>query len=346
MKQRKAFAVACTVLLAALLLLSACARTPEKTVVKVLIVPKFEVGEMSGDFPGEAQLFYERYCADCKEIAVPNATPTTHFYMDKESGVGILVTGAGKSAAGLSLVSLLSWDAYDFSDATVVSVGCGGANTGVCVPGDVVVVTSACDFELGHRTDSSELKGQDSKNTWFPDDSFIEYSCEHLNPELCEKVFNLIKDCPLRTTELTKSVLAKNFPNEIWAQRDPHVMKGTSVTGDSYWKGEAGSADAGFIAQYYECPDEYAITEMEDIAILNAAECFGMKDRVISLRVAVNMDTFLKGETPEKLWVVDEDYNEKVAEENSETLDIFEPGMQNLFDTGSIVIDALLEGTL
>jgi hypothetical protein len=29
--------------------------------VKVLILPKFEVGEMSGDFPGEAQYYYEEY---------------------------------------------------------------------------------------------------------------------------------------------------------------------------------------------------------------------------------------------------------------------------------------------
>ena len=33
----------------------------EKLPVWVLILPKFEVGEMAGDFPGEAQLFYEEY---------------------------------------------------------------------------------------------------------------------------------------------------------------------------------------------------------------------------------------------------------------------------------------------
>ncbi|MGN1069675.1 MAG: hypothetical protein ACI4P5_04640, partial [Candidatus Fimadaptatus sp.] len=27
--------------------------------IKVLILPKFEAGEMSGDFPGEAQYYYE-----------------------------------------------------------------------------------------------------------------------------------------------------------------------------------------------------------------------------------------------------------------------------------------------
>ena len=33
----------------------------EKIPVQVLIIPKFEVGENAGDFPGEAQYFYEGY---------------------------------------------------------------------------------------------------------------------------------------------------------------------------------------------------------------------------------------------------------------------------------------------
>lgn len=58
------------------------------------------------------------------------------------------------------------------------------------------------------------------------------------------------------------------------------------------------------------------------------------------------MDTFLKGESPESVWLNNEDYNSKVTETNDETLDIFEPGMQNLFDVGKIVIDAILAGEL
>ncbi|MCR4855177.1 MAG: hypothetical protein K5908_03320 [Erysipelotrichaceae bacterium] len=43
----------------------ACGKKEEEPKVKVLIVPKFEIGEMSGDEAGEAQLFYEHYCAGC-----------------------------------------------------------------------------------------------------------------------------------------------------------------------------------------------------------------------------------------------------------------------------------------
>ena len=328
------------------LALFGCARATERTRIKVLIVPKFEIGEMSGDFPGEAQLFYEQYCAGCEEVAIPNTTPTAHFFVNEENGVALLVTGSGKTAASLSLASLLSWDAYDFHDAMIVSVGCGGGSTGSNVLGDVVVVTAACDAELGHRTDASEMANPNAGRTWFPDESYNEYSCERLNSVLCEKAYQLVKDCPLRTTETVRRVLAKSFPKEEWASRAPHVSKGTAVTGDCYWKGKLGHENAKHIVDYYKCPDAYAVTEMEEIAIINAAENFGLEDRIISLRAIVNMDTFLAGETPENVWLDGVDFSGDVVEESGETLDIFEPAMENLRDTGQIVSDAILAGEL
>ncbi len=127
---------------------------------------------MSGDDPGEAQLFYENYCAGCDQIDIPNSTPTSQFYYNDDTGVGVLVT-------------------------------------------------SACDYELGYRTDRSELEDAGSGRTWFPSDSFRDYSVEQLNAELYDKVFPMIKDCPLRTTETTRRVLASNYPEEEWAARDP-----------------------------------------------------------------------------------------------------------------------------
>ena len=344
--QRKTFLPFWVLMIALCLTLSACARPAEKVKVKVLIVPKFEIGEMSGDFPGEAQLFYEQYCAGCDEVAIPNSTPTSRFFMNEESGVGLLVTGEGKTAAGLSLASLLSWDTYDFSEATIVSVGCSGGSTGSFVLGDVVVVTSACDADLGHRTDDRELADPDTTLNWFPDETYYNYSHERLNPELCDRVYRLVKDCPLRTTETAQRVLANNFPGKEWASREPRVLKGTALSGDNFWKGETDHEIAEFIAQYYECPDPYAVTEMEEIAVMNAAECFGLEGRVVSLRVIVNMDTFLKGESPESLWLDDMNFDDAAEEETGETLDIFEPGMENLSDVGQIVIDAILAGEL
>ena len=334
-----------TVLLCAAVLLS-CSAEPEKTALKVIIISKFEVDEMTGDFPGEAQLFYEEYCAGCEEAEIPNMTPTGHFYVNKDNGVGLLVTGPGKTAAALSLMAVLSSDFYDYSDAYIVSVGCGGGSAEYCMLGDVILVTSVCDYDLGHHVDAHERKSDDSRVMWFPDKSYEEHGFKYLNKDLYEKVYQMIREVPLQTTEQSKEVLKDNFPDRDEPDLLPAVRKGTDLSGDNFWKGVYGHETANFISRYYDCPDPYMVTEMEEIAIANTADCFGMLDRLISLRVIVNMDVFLDGATPESTWGVHNSYNEKVEDNNDETLDIFEPAMHNLFDTGSAVINEILEGKL
>ena len=346
MKQNRPLFFIIFALLLCVALFSSCAAQPEKTALKVIIIPKFEVGEISGDFPGEAQLFYEHYCAGCQEIEIPHMPPTGHFYADEEKGVGILLTGAGKTAAGLSLMALLSSELYDYSDAYLVSVGCAGGSAAFCTLGDVIVVTAACDYDLGHHVDAHERARSNTQIMWFPDDDFADYEYKVLNEYLYEKAYEMIKDCPLRTTEMAKTVMAENFAARDEEEILPTVRKGTALSGDNYWKGIYGHVTANFIADYYGCSYPYMVTEMEEVAIANTADCFDMRSRIISLRVIVNMDLFMDGETPENTWGEYTSFNDKVKNENTETLDIFETAMHNLFDTSSIVIEAILAGEL
>lgn len=339
------FLIILTVLLCSLVV-SSCSDTSKKTELKVIIIPKFEVGEMSGDFPGEAQLFYEEYCAGSEEADIPNMPPTGHFYVNKDNGVGLLVTGSGKTAAGLSLMAVLTSDLYDYADAYIVSVGCGGGSISKCMLGDVILVTSVCDYDLGHHVDAHEKKKSNTRVMWFPDDSYADYEFKPLNKDLYEKVYEMIKDVPLKTTEQSIEVIRENTSGREESDLIPLVRKGTALTGDNYWKGIYGHVTANFITEYYGCADPYMVTEMEEIGIANTANCFGLLDRVVSLRTIVNADVFLNGATPESTWGEYNSFNEKVETENDETLDIFEPAMHNLFDTGSVVIDGILDGSL
>ena len=144
----------------------------------------------------------------------------------------------------------------------------------------------------------------------------------------------------------SKTTMLENFGARDEEDVIPAVRKGTALTGDNYWKGIYGHVTANFIASYYECPDPYMATEMEEIAVANVADCFGMLDRLISLRTIVNMDVFLNDETPESTWGEYESFSKKVEHNNSETFDVFEPAMHNLFDASAIVIDAILSGEL
>ncbi|MBQ1377836.1 MAG: hypothetical protein IIY77_07675 [Lachnospiraceae bacterium] len=98
------------------------------------------------------------------------------------------------------------------------------------------------------------------------------------------------------------------------------------------------------ITETYNCPDPFAITEMEDVAVGLAVKRFGMLDRLIVLRAAVNLDVFPAGVTPEMLWGAEEQH---IASINSiESVDIFETAMKNCFKVGKMLIDAILEGKL
>ena len=163
-----------------------------------------------------------------------------------------------------------------------------------------------------------------------------------LNQELTEKAFSLVKDTKLETTENTRKYMAKGFQNADWAARDPMVQKGTAATSDNYWKGAYDEANVRLVAETYNCPDPYAVTEMEDNALAVALDHMGMLDRFLIIRCSVDMDVFMNGSTPESLWGGQE--AENLAEE--ESADIFETAMHNNFKVGSQVIDAILEGKL
>ena len=97
----------------------------------------------------------------------------------------------------------------------------------------------------------------------------------------------------------------------------------------------------------YECADPYVTAEMEDVAVCTAARRIGLLDRVIVLRVSVNMDVFMPGITPERLWDPEYDWTSSVLSgENVEVADIFATAMENNFAVGSVIIDAILAGTL
>ena len=309
--------------------------------IKVLILPKFENGEMTGDFPGEAQYYYDAYVKDGDEYDITGGFEGNKLYV--KDGVALYVTGMGKVNSAMSLQAILSDSRFDFSDAYVFSTGCAGSAIEYGVMGDVYVITATVDYDLGHHADPRELTDE-SDATWYHDDSYDNASYKILNQDLCNKVYDLVKDVKIETTDNTRAYMAAAFDNAEWATRDPEVLKGTTVTGDNYWKGEHGHETALLMTETYSCPDPYALTEMEDNALAVVLDRFGMLDRYIIIRDSVNTDVFMNGATPESLW--DPNFEDSLDSESSvESADIFATAMENNYKVGSVVVDAILDGT-
>ena len=308
--------------------------------VKVLILPKFEVGEIAGDFPGEAQYYYEAYLTDAIAYDVPNSAPGTKLYY--KDGVALCVLGMGKVNAALTAMAVLSDERFDCSQAYILSTGCAGSAAETTVMGDVFLITAAVDYDLGHHADGRELADPEGI-TWFHDADFDDAAVVILNQELAGKAYALVKDTPVETTDRTRNFMLHAFDGAAWAVRDPLVLTGTTVTGDNYWKGPHGHANALLMAQTYGCPDPYVTTEMEDVAVARTAERMGLLDRLIVLRGSVNMDVFMLGDTPESLWGNAEAMT-LAAEDSVEAADIFAVSMKNNFDVGRVIIDSILSG--
>lgn len=314
-----------------------CSETPSKLPVKVLLLPKFELGDMEGDFPGEAQHLYEAYLKGCEEFTIPNTIgeTTTLYYKDN---VALCLCGEGKVISALNTLAILRDERFDFSDAYVISTGCAGCSIGYGVMGDVYVVSAAVDYDLGHHADPREM-ADPSRETWFHDEEFDLGAAVKLDATVVSAVYELVKDVPLQTTEKTKAFMTNTFPGEEWATRDPKVLRGTSVSSDDYWKGIYAHNNALLVAETFGCEDPYAATEMEDVAIGLALQSVGKLDKYIAIRAGVNIDTFPSGVTPESLWSDSDDFIG--TEESVESGDIFATAMQNTFDVVSVIVDAI-----
>ena len=312
----------------------------DRIAVKVLILPKFEVGEMDDGNPGEAEYYYKRYLTGAEAYEVPSSEGNKLYVKD---GVALCLLGMGKVNAALNTMAILSDERFDFSNAYILSTGCAGSAAEASVMGDVFVVTAAVDYDLGHHADPREMT-EDRTVTWFHDPDFDDAAAVTLNPELTEKVLRLAENVPVETTEKTRNYMRAAFDGAEWAVRDPKVLRGTAVTSDNYWKGRYGHENAKCMVETYGCPDPYAVTEMEDIAVCAAVKRMGLLDRLIILRDSVNMDVFMLGATPESLWNPDATAMPLASEDSVEAADIFATAMKNNFDVGSVIIDEILNG--
>lgn len=254
---KKTFALLLMVLLLMCSVLPAFAQSAEPVKIKVLILPKFESGEMAGDFPGEAQYYYEGYCQGGDEYEIKGGFADNKLYV--KDGVALYVTGMGKVNTALSLTAVLMDERFDFSDAYILSTGCAGSAYEYGVMGDVFVITAAIDYDLGHHADVRELP-EGSVTTWFHDKGYDSSSCKILNQDLMDRVYSLVKDVKVETTDRTRAFMAAAFDNAEWATRDPMVLRGTTVSGDNYWKGAYDHANAVLMTETYQCPDPFALT--------------------------------------------------------------------------------------
>ena len=284
------------------------AAPPAKPIeVKVVVVAMFEVGQDTGDTPGEYQLWVEREHLD---RVLPLPAGYHHVRMNGDGVLGML-TGVGTARAAASVMALGLDPRFDLSKAYWIVAGIGGGNPVDVSLGSAVWADHVIDSDLAYEIDAREIP-KDWATGMVPLNHATPYEpparenggeIYTLNPQLVGWAFDLTKSVSLADSDGMRASRARytGFPN---AQKPPFVARGDAMSGSTFWHGTlmdqwANAWDAYFTGG----KGNFMVSAMEDTGTMQALTFLGAAGRidihrVLVLRTVSNYDREAPGETP------------------------------------------------
>jgi len=285
----KPYKILVLILLCSITLTSQAAINSKPIHVKVFIAAMFEIGENSGDKSGEFQYWYQRYFKNSQPINVKGALKPVYC---NKNGVCGGVLGMGKVASSASIQAILLNQQFDFSRSFYILSGVGGTPPSKGTIGDVSWGSWLIDYDLGHRWSPEE--GEVGAPTFMPRKGYENIRRYQLNPLLVDWSMALSTDTKLKDSPSAQAYRTR-YP-QIAARRLPKVLKGTHMTGDTFFHGPGLSKQAQYITELYGA-DDYITTEMEAAAITQVISRIHGTQRILSLRGSVNFDQGHPNET-------------------------------------------------
>jgi purine nucleoside permease len=291
----------------AMLVLAACskapppapatAEVPRPIPVKVVVVTMFEIGNDTGDVPGEFQLWRERQKLD-RQI------PFAHhhdLYLNESTGVLGMVTGMGSINSATAVMALALDPRFDLSKAYWLVAGIAGVDPADASIGSAAWAEWLVDGDLAHEIDPREIPkdwkyGYFARNAKGPNDPTVppsEGEVMRLKPALVEWAYVKTKDVALGDDEgLQKSrARYKGYPN---AQKPPFVLKGDNVAAMTFWHGKLMNDWADHWTKYWtKGQGNFVTSAMEDTGTYQSLAYVTPtgkvdKDRLLVLRTASN----------------------------------------------------------
>lgn len=297
----RALRVSFFALLATFLTMAASGQTAQKPwPVRAVVIATFEVGNDTGDTPGEYQFWVEREHLD--EILDFPGGPTLPvgqhaLRTNKDHTVLGLLSGTTLVNATASLMALGLDSRFDLSHAYILINGIAGVNP------DVASIGSAAwaQYVIGdvvREIDPREMP-KDWPYGWFPTGALApnppttdaptwhRSNLFTLNPKLVQWAYAQTKDLNLGDDDKVKAFRAEytGFPN---AQKPPFVLIGDSFASDYYWHGAIMNKFAeDWVKLWTKGKGTFAMTEMEDSGFMGAIERLAPMHRVDANRVLV-----------------------------------------------------------
>lgn len=285
------FAILSTCILAASLALA----QPKPWPVRVVIVTTFEVGDDTGDAPGEFQFWVEREHLT-EKLPFPGGVRDLRTNAD-HSIVGI-VTGTTIGPSASSIMALGLDPRFDLTHAYWLVNGIAGVD-----PNDASIGSAA--WARFVVTDiSREIDPREAPADWPygifaigatrpnqlppPSRTAIQQTIGYaLNAKLADWAYGRTKEVQLMDTPQMAAVRAewKGYPN---AQRLPFVLEGDSFASDYYWHGKILTQYANdWVKLFTSQQGNFVMTNMEDAGIAEALKRLEAMHRADFQRVMV-----------------------------------------------------------
>jgi purine nucleoside permease len=319
-----------------------------KLPVRVVVVTTFELGNDTGDTPGEFQAWVERL--PLKQI-LPFPLGNHQLRYNAEKQVLGIVTGEGSLRAAASIMALGLDKRFDLSKAYWLVPAIGGIDPTYASVGSAAWAEWIIDRDLNFEIDAREIPPEWStghiplgRSTPFQAptpalDRMNAVNGYHLNPDLVEWAYQLTRNVPLDDTADLKSIRAgyARYPNAL---KPPFVLKGDEVSASDWWLGDRMNTLAEQWMAYWTGDKGTAVTTaMEDCGILTSLTALARThrvrlDRVLVLRTGSDYTVPASGQTVAQL----------LASEASEddVLSAYIPALEAAYRVGSPVVNEIV----
>jgi purine nucleoside permease len=316
------------------------AATPAPLEVRVVVVTMFEIGQDSGDLPGEFQLWYERQKLTARY-------PFAHhhdLFLNPATGVLGMVTGEGTANSSTAVMELGMDPRFDLSHAYWIVAGIAGINPHYATIGSASWARYIVDGDLAYQIDSREIPGDwdtglyplESKRPYDPDAKPAEGQFFELDTGLVQWAYGLTRNVALVDDAQMRAVRAKyREPN---ARRAPFVLLGDNLAAMRFWDGRLmndwGERWVGF---WTHGRGQMVTSAMEDSGTLVALTYLAKsgrvdRHRVLVLRTGSDFTVPPPGQTAAQA----------LNRESENTYAALGPAVEAAYRVGSPVVEALV----
>lgn len=320
----------------------------QKIPVRVVVVTTFELGQDTGDTPGEFQNWVEKLPLN-QEISAP---ATDHGVMRYNPNLQVLgiVAGEGPEHMASAMTGLVLDPRFDLRKAYFILAGIGGINPIFGSAGSAVWARYAVNGGLAHMIDAREMP-KDWQDELVPiqgaGPNIHPLPALHsqwgdmvytLNPNLVAWAYQLTRSLPLMDTPALQAN-RRRYKGYSHAQMPPQVMVGDTLASETFWVGKRMNAWAERWVKYWtENQGTFATTAEEEIGMLQALSLqarAGRVDmnRILVLRAGSNFDMPPPGQTAADLLK---------AETEESGFSGFLPALDAAYQAGSVVVKEII----